>query len=134
VSLLDVPHEFLPAFVIAAGLNIAGACETINDEIALDYTEAGRRRDDAALSALTGLIDDRLALLRAFDDAQPVERRVLRDNAKYAMEFYECEIRDLADASSADERARLAEFARIARDLAAWSMRNDISPVEGEAA
>ena len=124
---IEVPREFLPAFVIASNLAVMQQVEALDNSLSLDYTEEGRREDDAALAVLENAMSERLAILRALDDGAAVSIEVLRRHVDRAMAHLDSVIYELAGNATAASEAdleHLATTAGILRNLSFWNAQN----------
>lgn len=124
---LEVPHKFLPAFVIAANLAVMDAAEGIGSDLSLDYTDEGRRDDDEALVPMLEVLQDREAILRALDDGAAVPVPVLQRLATRAMDHLDGRIFELARIATEATRTELLTLRAAAEtlgELSVWNARN----------
>jgi hypothetical protein len=122
---IEVPREFLPAFVIAGNMEVMKRVDGLENGLSLDYTQHGRVRDDEKIAVLQGSIDGREALLRALDGGGPLPVAMVQRYIEDAIEHFRSVLRDLVDENVNAETA--AEVARILRDLIAWGIGHDLA-------
>ncbi len=132
---IEVPREFLPAFVSAATMALAASTEEVGGRfsgvgLSLDFSEEDRRSDDEKIAGVLERIAAREAILRALDDDEPVRVAVLQECVKVAVDDLRDKLHCATEGSNGVDFERVERIARLLRELTAWCDENGITTDE----
>ena len=117
---LEVPREFLPAFIYAATVACA---EHMEEGSSLHCRLDARESDDAVLEHAAAAIAARSIFMRAYDEGESVHRAIIEGYVDAAIQCLRSDLHDDSESGSPDE---LAALARTLRDLSTWITEHDI--------